>query len=1175
MFNHNNMRKLILLTFSVFTVVSLSAQDFSNKGKDFYLCFPNHIPSGSNLAKLSIWITSDKASSGTITMPNGAFSATFNIPAFGIAEIAVPYTAAHISTAETSSDANIIVLNKSIRVKVDAGKPPVVAYVQQFAAARSAATLLLPVNVLGKKYYAMSAAQDGTGGGKSQFQVIAIKDNTVIEITPVKDGVKQPTFTVNLPLAGDMIQYQSNDVNSASQDLTGTFIESVASGTGGCLPIAVFSGSSNTRIGTKSPSCSSNSYDPLFQQAYPVSTWGRNFGFVPVANYPRGVPYRVLASEDNTNIYIDGVLTVTINAGQTFPNAFNNQPATYNQPTSISADKPIAVAQYMQSSACSGNVPASNQGDPDMVLLNPIEQNISDITIFSTQQEFIRTQWVNILMKTIAIPSFRISRNGCAPAPPTGTWQPFLALPGYSYLTEPLPLPGTGTCTVPGLSDSYRLVSDSGFNAIAYGLGDNETYAYSAGTNVKDLYQQVVIKPEYGIESSPTVCSNTPFRFKISLPYCADSIEWDLSGLPGPPIPAIVMERYTTCVEGPGGPDSVRMVNGLPIYWYSLPGLYAFPTIGTYPVAITAFSPNSSGCGSEQLIDFDLEIIDPPPASFTHDVPGCYADPITVTETTPQLPKATYLQWWEFYDPATSPPTTTVYSNAATPAVPLRTVSHTFTTPGVKRIRHASIITTGCLSDTIVQMVNLPDIPTATISAGNILECVNSTDNPTVTFTGTGGTPPYTFSYTINGALPVQTVTTSGTNVSATIQAPTNAVGLFNYELVGVKNANPSGTACIRTITNQTETVNIIQNATIALTSAASTINQTVCINTPIEPITYKMVGATSANIPLLPPGLVYSIASTGSDTGNIVTITGAPTSTGGLPFDYTYNFAVQTGGTTCTPASTNIVLKVKPDHVITLNPDSPGGDVQEVCVNDPIKPIIFNLGGGATGVDAITGLPPGITYQVVDNLQLVISGNPSVVQDQTTYNITTNGSNCVVANTTIKLTVHAFPAANAGSDKNVLEGGSVELSATGNATDLSYAWAPPDYLSNSNIQRPRVQSPKTDMVYRLTVTGPGGCQTSDQVYVKLLRIPAIPNSFSPNGDGINDQWKISFLQDYPDCRVQVFTRSGKLIFSSKGYNSSWDGSIKGKPLPFDTYYYIIEIGSGRDPVTGYVTILK
>jgi gliding motility-associated-like protein len=234
----------------------------------------------------------------------------------------------------------------------------------------------------------------------------------------------------------------------------------------------------------------------------------------------------------------------------------------------------------------------------------------------------------------------------------------------------------------------------------------------------------------------------------------------------------------------------------------------------------------------------------------------------------------------------------------------------------------------------------------------------------------------------------------------------------------------------------------------------------------------------------------------------------------------------------------------------------------------------VYNLGGGATGVDAITGLPPGITYQVVDD-KLVISGTPTVTSAETSYYITTNGSNCVTAHTSFKLTVHAYPVANAGPDKIVLEGGSVALEATGNATDLAYTWTPPEYLTDNQVLRPRVISPKADITYRLTVTGPGGCQTNDQVFVKLLRIPPIPNTFSPNGDGKNDTWRINFLNDYPGSRIQVFTRSGKLVFSSKGYNIEWDGTLNGKPLPVDTYYYIIEIGSGRDPVTGYVTILK
>ncbi|RYD87447.1 MAG: hypothetical protein EOP54_28775, partial [Sphingobacteriales bacterium] len=251
------MRKLLWMLCSILFTHTLTAQDFSNKGKDFYLCFPQHVQSGTSYATLSLWITSDKPSSGTVTMGNGAFSATFNIAANGIQEIQVPYSAAHISNAESNT-----VIRKSIRVRVDAGKAPVVAYAQQWGAARSAASLLLPVNVLGKKYYAISFTQNGSNSGqivaRSQFQIVAVANNTLITITPRKNGVLQTPVNVSLPLAGDVYQYQSTDPNANSQDLSGTFIESIASGTGSCLPIAVFSGSSNLSIGTTT--CSATSY---------------------------------------------------------------------------------------------------------------------------------------------------------------------------------------------------------------------------------------------------------------------------------------------------------------------------------------------------------------------------------------------------------------------------------------------------------------------------------------------------------------------------------------------------------------------------------------------------------------------------------------------------------------------------------------------------------------------------------------------------------------------------------------------------------------------------------------------------------------------------------------------------------------------------------------------------
>ncbi len=1148
------MRKVILVIFSVLTALTVSAQDFSNKGKDFWVTSGWHYGMGANNPPtMTLSMTSDVNTTFSIEAYGAGVITAGNITANQITTVNIPSTYFTYDPSGPAGAGNGLFNGKAIHITA---VRPIVVYSFTTQAVSSAATLCLPTNVLGKQYYAASYTQISASANANNFiTIIAVEDNTVIEVIPTQltagGWAANSVNTINLN-KGQIYQVLGALTGNTGSDLTGTSIRSVASGSGGCKRIAVFSGSGRVLIG----GCG-NGADNLYQQLYPASTWGRKYLTVPSSGRLRNY-YRIIRPAPTAIVSVNGAV---IPAGSFINNFYE---FNTNTPNLIESDSVICVSQYFTSMSCQGNV---NPYDPDMVILNPVEQNIADVTLISTGQltntpPFTPEHYIHVIMKNAGTALSSFTFDG-GPLPPLATWVTHPQDPNYSYLY---------LNNIP--QTSHSLKSDSGFNAIAYGYANAETYAYSAGTNVKDLYQQVIIQPEYGIETSPTVCANAPFRFKISFPYCVDSILWDLSALPGPPSPAMVTEHYTTCVPGPGGPDSIRLVNGLPVYWYSLPTLYSFPTVGTYPVSITAYTPNSSGCGSEQLIDFDLEVIDPPPASFTHDNPGCYADPVTVTETTPQTPKATYRQWWEFYDPATTPPTTTVYSNASNPAVPMRTAMHTFTTPGIKRIRHASIITTGCISDTIVQMINLPDIPNATIAASNTLECVNSADNPTVSFTGTGGTTPYTFTYTINGALPAQTVTTAGTNASITIPVPTNVVGPFDYELVGVRNASPAGTACTRNITNQKETINIIQTATITLQSAAATINQTVCINKPIEPIIYKLIGATNVSIPLLPPGLTYSVAGS-SDTGNIVTITGAPVSTGGLPFDYTYNFTIQTGGTTCTPATTNVVLTVKPDHIISLNPNSPGSDVQFVCVNDSIKPIIFNLGGGATGVDIIANLPPGISYQVVDKLQLVISGAPTAVSDETTYFITTNGSNCVTANTSFKLTVFAYPLANAGPDKKVLEGGSVELEASGNTTDLSYAWTPPEYLTSYTILRPRVTNPKADMTYRLTVTGPGGCQTNDQVFVKLLRIPPIPNTFSPNGDGINDQWRIDFLNDYPDCRVQVFTRAGKLVFSSKGYNIKWDGTLKGKPLPFDTYYYIIEIGSGRDPVAGYVTIMK
>jgi len=84
-----------------------------------------------------------------------------------------------------------------------------------------------------------------------------------------------------------------------------------------------------------------------------------------------------------------------------------------------------------------------------------------------------------------------------------------------------------------------------------------------------------------------------------------------------------------------------------------------------------------------------------------------------------------------------------------------------------------------------------------------------------------------------------------------------------------------------------------------------------------------------------------------------------------------------------------------------------------------------------------------------------------------------------------------------------------------------------------------------------------------------------IPNVFTPNGDGINDDWQVKFLAQYPNCRVEIFNRSGIKLFESKGYNRPWDGTYKGKPVPVATYYYLIHLNNDEPPLSGFVAVLR
>nr|MDQ3101642.1 gliding motility-associated C-terminal domain-containing protein [Bacteroidota bacterium] len=103
-----------------------------------------------------------------------------------------------------------------------------------------------------------------------------------------------------------------------------------------------------------------------------------------------------------------------------------------------------------------------------------------------------------------------------------------------------------------------------------------------------------------------------------------------------------------------------------------------------------------------------------------------------------------------------------------------------------------------------------------------------------------------------------------------------------------------------------------------------------------------------------------------------------------------------------------------------------------------------------------------------------------------------------------------------------------------------------------------------------IQVSGTSPCSFDNELF--------IPGSFSPNGDGINEAFIIPGIQGYPENTVVIFNRWGSKLFEAAGYDNNtivWDGSSTSSLIPGNvpagTYFYVIDIGTGREPFSGYI----
>lgn len=500
-------------------------------------------------------------------------------------------------------------------------------------------------------------------------------------------------------------------------------------------------------------------------------------------------------------------------------------------------------------------------------------------------------------------------------------------------------------------------------------------------------------------------------------------------------------------------------------------------------------------------------------------------------------------------------------------------------------------VASGCTDTSTFGLNNNSNGPTLTFATTNVL--CNGACNGTATVTATNGTPGYIYQWTngantaiVNGLCssnqPYGVLVTDANGCiqtgQITISEPNQLIA--STSIVSEINCNGTCNGSINTVVSGgTPGYSYAWNpATISGSSGSNLCagNYSVMV-TDTNGCTVNIFDTLVAPPSLVITGTVTPTTCSNASDGAIST-----TTTGGTP---TYSWQWSGGSTATTPNISNI-----PSGAYTVVvTDAKNCTATDTFMVNPTVTITVNAGKDTTacGISSLTlngVVNAGTTVQwaqVPNPPGPVIGNTPTVTVNPaigTTQYVLVGTNGACSASDTISVTSNPLPVPDAGIAMSTFATFSVTLG--GNPTNPSGGtvwWSPGAGLSDSTLTNPVVTSPQISTTYTVYETNTFGCMGWDTITVTVLPTFIIPNGFSPNGDGYNDFWQIDNIQLFPDCEVEVFNRWGEPLFYSKGYNTPWNGTYGGKPVPVGTYYYLIRLHDKKFPdhYTGPLTILR
>jgi uncharacterized repeat protein (TIGR01451 family)/gliding motility-associated-like protein len=397
----------------------------------------------------------------------------------------------------------------------------------------------------------------------------------------------------------------------------------------------------------------------------------------------------------------------------------------------------------------------------------------------------------------------------------------------------------------------------------------------------------------------------------------------------------------------------------------------------------------------------------------------------------------------------------------------------------------------------------------------------------------------------------------AASNAQLIVTAQVNATGNYtNVATINTGNANPPKDSATVTPIGVPTTLSIEKSLDQYVVLAGDTVTFTVHVtNTGTSPATNVVVND------LLPSGYTFINASASHGTYNLAT---GVWNIGTLP------------GTTTATILMNVIVNGSGEYVNRATVTSPSdlsgphSDTAAVIMTGKSALEVTKKASDLVVVDSV-----GVIYKVTYTINITNNGttaltNLQVVDD---LNQTFAGATAItVSNVSLSSGLTSNASYNGLTDVNLLNAAGSSLGA-GSSASISFD------VTFTSLQ---------DVKYTNVATGSAlsnGTTISDTGVANILTTKLdsirIPEAFSPNDDGKNEEFKIKGIENYPNNTLLIFNRWGNKVYEKAGYMNEWKGentndfSVGSGILPEGTYFYVLDLGNGDKKYTGYVYLKR